>query len=291
MVLLAAVGFGTIGIFGKLGFEAGLNNPTMLMFRFAIATVLLGLLLVRPGRSIRINKREFPVAIGLGVAYAVLAGGFFWGLIYIPAGLAAITLYTYPIYVFAISVVILGEVINRRKLTALALALFGIIAIVGLDTAGYDPRGLILVSLAAIAYAIYTTGSRVAVHNIEAEWLALFAVGTTSLVFLGFGLATDTLFIPYTLEQWTIIVGLAIFGTAAPIVLFVYGLGFIEASRASVLTTAEPPVTVFLGVIVLHEVLTVGILAGGAMILLGIILIQLDQRTTRPAVASTEGEG
>ncbi len=290
LILLAAIGFGTIGIFGKLGFDAGLNNPTLLTFRFAIATVLLSLLLLRPGRSLQMTRNEFPVAIGLGVSYAILAGGFFWGLLYIPAGLAAITLYTYPIYVFAISVVLLGEVINRRKFAALLLAILGVVAIVGFDTAGYDPRGLFLVSLAAIAYAIYTTGSRVAVNDISAEWLALFAVATTTLVFLGFGLVTNALFVPTTLEQWAVIIGLAVFGTAAPIVLFVYGLEFVEASRASVLTTAEPPVTVILGVLILHEVLTIGIVSGGVLILIGIVLIQLDQRTTRPAVAPRDGD-
>lgn len=288
MVLLAAAGFGTIGIFGKLGIAAGLNNPTLLTFRFLIATMLLGVVLGRPGRSIGIGRDQLPLAIALGMAYAVLTGGFFWGLLYIPAGLAAITLYTYPIYVFVISMVLLGEAITWRKVVALLLAIFGIVLIIGLDSAGVDPRGLALVSIAAVAYAIYTTGSRVAVGDIDSEWLALFAVATTGVVFLVYGGLTDALFLPSTAEQWAVIVGLAIVGTAVPIGLFVRGLSYVEASRASVLTTAEPPVTVILGVLLLQEVLTLGIVGGGVLVLVGIVVIQLEQATTRPAVAPAE---
>ncbi len=224
MVFLAAVGFGTIGIFGKLATAAGLNNATLLTVRFAVATALLvGYLAVRD-HAPRPNRRQLATMTGLGIAYAVLTGAYFWGLVYVPAGLATITLYTYPVYVYAVSTVVLDESLTPLKGVALVLALSGVVLIVSLDTAGIDPAGLALVSIAAIGYAAYTTGSRLAVDDMNADQLATGAIATTGVCMLAYGVAAGRLFVPRTVEQWAIITGLAIVGTVAPILLFVNGL-------------------------------------------------------------------
>lgn len=288
LVLTAAAGFGTLGIFGRVGYEVGLNTTTLLTYRFVIAAVLLVIYLAATGRGTSMRGRSLGLAVGLGLAYAVISGGYFAGLVYIPAGLAAITLYTYPVYVYLIAVVVLGERLTRLKLVAMLLAIGGIVAIVGADVQGVDLRGIALVMVAAVAYAIYTTGNRHVVGDLDADSLATLAVVTTAAVFLAYGLVADTLFVPSGTGQWGVIVGVALVGTAAPIVLFVHGLELVEASRASILAMAEPPVTVVLGIILLGEALTVGLVVGGSMILLGIILIQRDHASVRPASPPTD---
>ncbi|WP_158589376.1 EamA family transporter [Halococcus sp. IIIV-5B] len=74
-------------------------------------------------------------------------------------------------------------------------------------------------------------------------------------------------------------VGVGLLGTAVPIVLFVRGLDRIEASHASVIGTAEPLVTVVLGVVLLGETATPVLVVGGGLVLCGVLLIQ---RTSRP---------
>ena len=288
MVLLAAVGFGTIGIFGKLATAAGLNNATLLTVRFAAATALLVSYLVIRDHAPRPNRRQLATMAGLGIPYAVLTGAYFWGLVYVPAGLATITLYTYPVYVYAVSAALLDESLTPLKGVALVLALSGIVLIVGLDTAGVDPVGLALVSIAAIGYAAYTTGSRLAVGEMNADQLATGAIATTGVCVFAYGIAAGRLSVPTTAEQWAIIAGLAIVGTVAPILLFVNGLRYVEASRASVVTTAEPVVTVALGVVVLGERLSPGILVGGTLVLVGVVLVQHETPDGRPAAPSSE---
>lgn len=276
MVLLAAAGFGTIAIFGKLATEAGLNNPTLLTFRFVLATALLLSYLQFRGDTDLPPDRQLAIMGGLGVAYAVLTAAFFWGLLYVPAGLATITLYTYPIYVFLISTTLLDERLSALKVTALVLAVTGVGLIVGLDTGNVDLTGVALVSIAAMAYAVYTTGSRVAVGTIGADHLATAAMATTGACFLAYGLVSETLFVPTTGEQWGVIVGLAIVGTVVPILLFVNGLRFVAADRASIVSTVEPVVTVVLGVVILGERLSAGILLGGTLVLVGVVLMQSE---------------
>lgn len=280
LILLAAIGFGTIAIFGTLATDAGLNNPTLLTVRFALATALLVGYLSYRGDAARPPREAVPTMVGLGVAYATLTAAFFWGLLYVPAGLATITLYTYPVYVFLIGTALLGEVLTRRKLVALTVAVSGVGLIVGVDTGGVDPFGLLLVTIAAMAYAVYTTGSRAAVETIGADRLATAAMATTGACFLAYGVASGTLFMPATVRQWGIIVGLTVAGTVVPILCFVNGLRFVEADRASIVSTVEPVVTVLLGTAVLGERLSPTILLGGGLVLAGVLLIRTDDGGT-----------
>lgn len=276
LVLVASAGFGTLAIFGKFAEAAGLNTTTLLAFRFTIGAGLLWTGLLFLGRVRALTRGQLRVAFALGFLYAGFSALFFWGLLYVPAGVAGIAFYTYPAYVYAISVALLDERLSRLKLAALAVAVLGVSLIVGADAASVDPVGILLVLLAALGYAVYITGSRAALGSIDADLLAGVVLVATTVSFVGFGLVSNRLFVPVEADQWAIIVGIAVLGTALPIFLYVSGLERIEASQASILGTAEPLVTVLLGVALLGEMLTLSIGVGGALVLLGVALIQTD---------------
>jgi len=65
-----------------------------------------------------------------------------------------------------------------------------------------------------------------------------------------------------------------------PILCFVNGLRFVEADRASIVSTVEPVVTVLLGIAVLGERLSPTILLGGGLVLAGVLLIRTDDGGT-----------
>ena len=262
MVLFAAAGFGTLAIFGKFAEEAGLNTTTLLTFRFVVAAVLLWLGLVVWGRARLLSGRRLRAALALGVLYATFSALFFWGLLFVPAGVAGIAFYTYPVGVYVLSVTFLDEGLSGRKLVALVFALGGVALIV----------------LAAAGYAGYITGSRAAVASVSADILTGVALIATALVFVAFGLGSGRLFLPTTVDQWVPILGTAVLGTTLPLFLYVSGLERIEASRAAVTSTVEPVVTVLLGISILDEAFTLSLVSGGALVLGGVLLIQTDPR-------------
>lgn len=283
MVLVASVGFGTLAIFGKVAAEANLNTTTLLTYRFSFGTALLWLGLVSWGRARVLPRVKLWTALGLGLLYAVFSGLFFWGLLFVSAGVAGITFYTFPVYVFVISALLLDESLSKRKLGALALAVGGVALIVGGDAASFDSIGIGLVLLAALGYAGYITASRAALTSIDADLLAGTAMIATTFAFLGFGLVSGRLLIPSGETQWLIILGISVIGTALPIFLYVSGLNRIEASHASVLSTAEPVATVVLGVVLLGETLRVSLLVGGVLVLAGIVAMQTGVTAEREA--------
>lgn len=277
MVLVASAGFGTLAIFGTVAVEIGLNTTTLLSFRFAVGTALLWIGLGLRDRAHLPSGRQLRIALGLGVLYAAFSGLFFWGLLFVPAGVAGITFYTFPVYVYALSVTLLDERLSARKLGALALALAGVFLIVGGDGSEVDLVGVGLVLLAAFGNACYITGSRAALASIEAGVLAGTALTGTAVSFLGFGLVSGRLFVPAGVDQWLVVLGIAVIGTALPLFLYISGLERIEASRASVISTSEPVVTVALGIILLGEVLTPAVVVGGVLVLSGVVVIQTDE--------------
>lgn len=281
MILIASACFGTLAIFGKAAQTAGLDTTTLLTYRFLFATALVWAGLAVWGRATVLPRDQGTTAIGLGVLYAAFTGLFFWGLLFIPAGVAGLAFYTYPVYVYGISVTVLDESLTLRKLAALVLALAGVGLMVGSDaasggTANIDVLGVSLVMLAAGGYALYITGNRAALSNIDADVLAGTAMAASSLSFLSFGAVTGRLSVPAGTEQWLLVFGIAAVGTALPLFLYVNGLDRIPASNASVLSTAEPLVAVGLGIFLLGEALSLPLVVGGTLVLGGVFLIQTD---------------
>ncbi len=276
LVTLSAVGFSTLAILSKLAFENGLNVVTVLTFRFVLSSILVWSILFFQ-KNLRILKgASLVVAIGLGgLGYASMSGFYLWGLNFITAGLASIILYTYPVFVVLISIFKLDERITRWTIVSLILTLTGIIFIARVDPAGADLRGVILVLSASLVYSTYITISRNTLFTVDSRVLTAHVLPSAAVSFLLFGMFTDQLMVPGSLDGWFVVLGIAVIATAIPIFAFFSGLSRIGASRASIISTIEPPITVFLGVIILGEQLTFNIIFGGILILTGVIIVQI----------------
>lgn len=275
-VLFASACFGTLAIFGKYAAATGLNTTTLLTYRFVIGTAVLWLGFAVFGRAVRLRGHHLRIALGLGFLYAAFSGLFFWGLLYVPAGVAGITFYTFPVLVYVLSIRFLHERLTQRKVLALAIALGGVGLIVTGNTSDIDVIGVVLVFLAACGYAMYVTGSRAVLATIPADLLAGTALIATAATYVIFGGMSGRLATPGGFDQWAIILGIAVVGTAIPLLLYVSGLARIEASHAAVISTAEPVVTVVLGVVLLGESLALPIVLGGGLVILGVLIIQTD---------------
>ncbi len=276
MALVAAACFGTLAIFGKIAEDIGLGTTTLLTYRFVLGALLIWLGLALWGRARLLESDQRRVALALGLLYALFTGLYFWGLLYIPAGLTALVFYTYPIYVYVLAVWLLDESLSRYKLGALAVALVGVVLIVGGDADAVDTVGVALVMLAALGLAGYIVGSRAALATIDSDVLAGTALLGTAGAFLVFGVGSGRLTTPNGPDQWLVILGIASVGTAFPMFVYIAALDRIQASHASVLGTAEPLVAVVLGIVLLDEALGWLLFVGGALILVGVVIIQAD---------------
>lgn len=274
LVLGAAAGFGTIGIFGKLAVAIDLDLATLLPVRFTVATLVVVALAINRSWAFPRSERDWLTTLALGVTYTAMTLFFFVSLRFLTAGIATIVLYTYPTFVVALSAIFLGETVTVRKLIALGLATGGIALVVGLGTTDIDPLGVGLALGSAACYAVYTTGSRMLSPSISPRPLMIGILVGTTVSMLVYGVLDGGLALPTGRDEWWIVLGLALVSTVIPHLLFYEGVSRLQASRVGVVSTAEPVVTVVLGVILLGETVTLSVLAGGLLVLCGVLVVQ-----------------
>ena len=274
LVLLSGACFGTLGVLGVVAGEAGLSIPTVLFFRFGLATVLVWAALAVRGDLEVLSGRDLAVGVGLGAfGYAAMSGLYFLGLEFMTAGMVGITLYTYPAFVLVLAAAFLGEPVGRRSLVALSATLGGVVLITGADPAAADPRGVGVVLLAAVVYASYITVSRTTLEDVSAPTLTAHVMPAAAGSFLVVGAATGTLSLPEGPVAWGAVVGIAVVATAVPIFAFFAGLSRIGAGPAAILSAVEPVSTVALGAVFLGEPVSTVVVAGGALVLLGVLIV------------------
>jgi drug/metabolite transporter (DMT)-like permease len=291
--LASGAAFGAMGIFGKLAYGEGATVGTLLAVRFALAAALFwALQLARGGvRRVRgLPRRHVVAALALGaVGYALQAGCYFAALTRIDASLLALVLYTFPALVAGASVALGRERMDARRLAALGLALGGLALVVaGAGAGALDPAGTALGLGAAVVYSGYIfAGEAVALRVPGPALTALVCSGAAASLTAGSAVLGDLRPGAVTAAGWGWLAGLAVVSTVIAIGLFFAGLSRLGPTNAAILATVEPLVTALLAFAVFGETLGAVQIAGGALIIIAVLVLQMRARRPRrrPRVA------
>jgi drug/metabolite transporter (DMT)-like permease len=274
LVIVSAVSFGVLGVFGKLAYRLGLSTPQLLSYRFAAAAVLLW--------SAALIMRESPPPrrslIGLiimgGAGYVGQSGAYFNALHYIPASTNALLLYTYPVVVTLLATLLLGESLGWAKLVAVGLAFIGTMLVVGAQLRGGSALGIVLGLSSAAFYSGYILfGSRL-LPGLPPVSATAMIMTSAAAVWSSYAAFTGQLGVHWTVPRAGLIASFAVIGTTIPVLTFILGLRLVGPSRAAILSTFEPASTVLLAVIILGETAGPLQLVGGALILGSVVVLE-----------------
>lgn len=273
LVLLSAAGFGSSAVFAKAAYASGLNPSTMLALRFLIAAALL-LPLVWLGGWRLPRGRQLAGYMLMGLMYTAQSQGYFTALLYASSGLCAMLLYAYPVLVTILALLLGWERLDRRMLVLMVLAVAGMAVTLGGKLQG-QPIGIALALMAAGVYAVYILfGNSLAKSSDNVHPLAACVVilGTAGVANSGMA-AWQGIALPATATGWLAVCAIALFSTAVAIAAFFAGVAQIGASKASIISTFEPVVTMAFGVGMLGEKVSATQLLGGLMVLAAVILL------------------
>jgi drug/metabolite transporter (DMT)-like permease len=285
MCLVSAAAFGTMAVFGKLAYEAGVGVITLLVARFWFGAAALWILLGLRRTSPRARGRVLVAALALGaVGYATQAGLFFAALERMDASLLALLLYTYPAMVTVATIALGRESPNRRRIAALLVSSLGLVLVLaGAREGGVDAVAVVMAIGAALTYTTYILAS----HGVGAELgtLPLATLVTTggAVTFGIIGLASGSLDLGFETEGWLWLVLIALISTVGGILLFFSGMQRVGPTTAAILSTFEPLVTVGLAFIVFGEGMTALQLAGGALVLAAVLTLHIRPAQPHPA--------
>lgn len=269
-IAISAASFGTLAIFGRFLYADGLDTFTMLFLRFGFAALLMTMILI-------VRKEKFPHGkillqlIGMGaIGYVGQSFSYLTAIKYASAGLVALLLYLYPMFVFVLSMIVLREKVTWIKVIALALALLGTALTV--DPAGGQLQGILLAILAALIYSVYIiVGTNVMkyVSIVQSSAVIFASAGTV----YGVLTAINGPHLPATNAGWVNVAGIVLIATVIPVVMFLAGLERIGPTNAAMLSTLEPVVTVLLAAWIFDERLQAIVMLGGGLILVAVILL------------------
>jgi drug/metabolite transporter (DMT)-like permease len=275
LCVASAAGFGAMAVFGKLAYEAGIGVITVLAVRFTLSALVLAPLGARSWRAIPRRRVLQALALG-GVGYAAQSALYFSALERIDAGLAALLLYTFPALVTLGAVLLGRDHLDRARVASLGLAFTGLVLVLASGGPGHaEPLGVLLALGAAVAYTIYILSSDPVLTDVEPRTLAGLVCIGGAITYLIAGAVSGELSFGFDAIGWLWLAAIVGVSTVAAIVLFFAGLARVGPSRASIISTVEPLVTVSLAFLVFGEHLGAAQLLGGALVLTSVVLLQL----------------
>ncbi|MBK8046485.1 MAG: EamA family transporter [Anaerolineales bacterium] len=270
LVACSAAAFGTLAIFARYAYASGMNAGSILFLRFTLAALVMGVIVVVRREGLP-RGRTLLWLIGMGaIGYVGQSFCYLSALNYASAGLVALLLYLYPIFVTGLSAFFYHERITGMKAIALALAFAGTALTVSPESGQW--QGIALAIGAALIYSGYIMiGAKVMRHT-SAVQSSTVIFASAAAVFGGMVLATGPQW-PGSSSGWLAMVGLVIVATIIPAGAFLGGLKRIHPATAAMLSTLEPVVTVVLATVLLGETLAPVTLLGGALILGAVIIV------------------
>ncbi len=271
-VFISAFMYATLPILTKLAFQNGLSPSSAIFYRYLFAFILLFIYL-------KSYKKETVIIPSLKVIVQglfLVAGSvsYFYALQSIAASTGSIIFFTHPIIVAVLAILIYKEKINVKLAAGLFLALMGIILVSGIFSASVTiaPFGLMLAMISSICYACFALLGQSNVA--QASPIALTATFTlTGALIVPLIFFRDMHFITsLTWPQVLICLTMALFNTVLSISFYLKGMKLIGATRASLISSLEPVLTVILAMLLLNEVLSLLEAAGAVLVLISLYL-------------------
>jgi len=251
------------------------STPTIIFSRVTIGALVLVPLAIKRG-ALKPALKAWPWV--LSFAAIEMIGP--WFLLteaerHIPSGLAGLMIATVPIYGMLIAYFFQGDksVRHPKTLAGLAIGFAGVLLLVGIDslTGTFDPIYLLMSVLAALGYAIAP-----AIANAKLKDVPTVGVIGVSLTMVALFYAIPALTaLPGEIASgpaWTSVgslVGLGVISSALAFVLFFELVKEVGSARATLVTYPNTAWALLLGIVFLHEPITIGLLTGLPLVALG----------------------
>lgn len=256
-----------------------------------LVVAALALLALAPLMKVRLPQaRDLPLIVVCAffgmTAYQLLLN---WGELYVPAGTASIIVASAPLVSAGIAAYFFKERLTGAKVAGSALAVAGV-ALVCLARSGLSVSAAVWIVVAAmVVQGIY--------HPLTKPLLRKYTGMEVATYGMVFGTVMTLPFVPFGAETvfaadapaWIAAIYLGLFPSALGFVLWGFTVGRLSVSASTSLLYLVPPVAVLISFFWLGEIPVISELAGGAVVVAGVVLISQGEKfRARRRVASME---
>lgn len=286
---IAAAAYGTNPIFAKPLYAEGMNPDSVLLFRYLLALILLGVIMlgstIKKHKSIseafHVGKHSLPQLILMGLLMSASSILLFMSYNFMPVGIASTLLFVYPIMVAVIMTLCFHEKMSWLVVFCLALASAGVAMLCktgGDSDSSYDSAsfmtGFALVMASSLSYAIYLVGlnkTRIrTIASMPVTFYVLFFGLSIYLVRIALGVPVV---LPHTTTMWCNCLALGLFPTVISLVFTTLAIQSIGSTQTALFGAFEPLSAVCLGVMILGENISLQECIGMILILVAVSLV------------------
>ncbi|MFB4394298.1 MULTISPECIES: DMT family transporter [unclassified Pseudomonas] len=280
---IGALFFGLTGVLGKLAASA---TPSVIVFGRAIFAVLaLGLFasLARQGWQ-ALQRQDLRRLLLGGVLLAGHWVSFFIAVKVGGVAIATLGFASFPAFTVILEGLLFRERIRRNEALLVLLVSIGLVLVTpSFDLASEATGGLLWALLSGLLFSLLSLTNRAGSGRVGAVQAALCQNLVVAACLLPFALPSLGQVAPL---DWLWVALLGVFCTGVAHSLFVASLAVIKARTAAVVFGMEPVYGIAMAWVVFAETPTLRMLAGGALIILAIVLCsRLSSGQARKPVA------
>ncbi len=250
---------------------------TLLSLRLIIGSAILGTILAARG-ELRIERHDAIRLLGVGIVGSGLSlGAQFVGTHLASAINGAVVTSASPAFTLLFAWLLLREPLSLTRIGAVLLATIGVLAV--LDLSKFDLEssavlGNLALIFAALTWGLYSALVRLVSKRYPTLTISFYALAGGLIISIpaaGLELSSQTIS-DVSLGTILGVLYLGVVSSALALLLWNRAFALVEASVASLFFFAQPLVGVILAAIILHEPITLNLLIGGFLIVLGVLL-------------------
>ncbi len=275
LIIASGIFWGTIGLFTKTLDAAGVGTFSSVSIRSTVTALFLGIILALTNRGgFKVNFKHLPIFAICGVlSLTVNNSCYFYSIKLSGMATAAVLLYTAPIFVMIMSMLVYKEKLTVKKGVCLVLTFVGCICVSMTETAAsFSWVGILCGLVSGFCYALYTMISKSLMENYSPLTTAFYIFVFASLS--SFVIANPVNTVSQVAQTGTVLwaIGLGVVSSAIPYLLYNMGLVGLAPSKAAIIATVEPVVAALIDVFFFKSTEAIAFKVTGVLLVVGAII-------------------
>lgn len=285
VALASAIIYSGVSVLVKFAYGYNLNPTQLLKERYVLASFILIVILAASNWHLLLPRTWHEAGILLGFSAVFVTGPtllYFTAVRLLPVSTAMFLFHCYPAFAGVFAWLFLHERVTRGYLASVAVIAVGLLLLLGASFRSVSMPGVLTMMACTIAYALYAVLSQRISQGVDPRTLGLYNQIAPALVLSLLTVGQPVLY-PVIFSSRTAMLIFAGIGLSAAggMFLFVQGISMIGAQRAVIIDSLEPVLSSLYALILLGEHMKPVALAGGLLIVAGVIIGNLPARGRR----------
>ena len=277
--IISGISFGLIPLFSIPVIAAGMDNVSILVYRFLFGSLaMLGMLLLKK-TDLRVSLSELCRIAILSLFYIGTALATLECYHYLSSGIATALVYTDPIWCAIIGLIFLGDRFSLKLTSSCLFATLGVMMMTGVFTEDgtFSALGLFWGLLSGLSYALYLIFvPRLRLKRIPSLKLTFYVFFIGMLILAAYAILKEgNIEIVTNPTCWTNLILLGLIPTALSNICVTMSLRLVDSTIVAILGAFEPLTAMVIGIVILGDSWSIMSLGGTFLILLAVAMLTI----------------